>query len=161
MSAALESLAETLAANIVLLSSWDKYKKEVLSGRGRPAARPRAGGGGPARGGGGGAGGAAAQVLRVLLKLLEASRDSKTLAVGASDLGHFISAHPHGRAIVTGMRSTPAWPVTVVLMPCRGMIGECVGTSPSGACCLPWDGRRIEASNAPSMLPQTCAARSW
>ena len=48
---------------------------------------------------------AAAQVLRVLLKLLEASRDSKTLAVGASDLGHFISAHPHGRAIVTGARS--------------------------------------------------------
>ena len=46
-----------------------------------------------------------AQVLRVLLKLLEASRDSRTLAVGASDLGHFISAHPHGRAIVTGERA--------------------------------------------------------
>jgi V-type H+-transporting ATPase subunit H len=43
------------------------------------------------------------QVLRVLLKLLETSRESRTLAVGASDLGNFISAHPHGRSIVTGM----------------------------------------------------------
>ena len=42
------------------------------------------------------------QVLRVLLKLLETSRESRTLAVGASDLGNFISAHPHGRSIVTG-----------------------------------------------------------
>lgn len=42
------------------------------------------------------------QVLRVLLKLLETSRESRTLAVGASDLGKFISAHPHGRSIVTG-----------------------------------------------------------
>lgn len=32
MTAALEALKETLAANIKLLSSWDKYKKEVLSG---------------------------------------------------------------------------------------------------------------------------------
>ena len=32
VGAALEALAESLAANIVLLSSWDKYKKEVLSG---------------------------------------------------------------------------------------------------------------------------------
>ncbi len=42
------------------------------------------------------------QVLRVLLKLLETSRESRTLAVGASDLGNFISAHPHGRSIVAG-----------------------------------------------------------
>ena len=32
VSAALGALGEALAANIVLLSSWDKYKKEVLSG---------------------------------------------------------------------------------------------------------------------------------
>lgn len=32
MTAALEALKEALAANIKLLSSWDKYKKEVLSG---------------------------------------------------------------------------------------------------------------------------------
>ena len=38
----------------------------------------------------------------MLLKLLETSRESRTLAVGASDLGNFISAHPHGRSIVTG-----------------------------------------------------------
>ena len=38
----------------------------------------------------------------MLLKLLETSRESRTLAVGASDLGKFISAHPHGRSIVTG-----------------------------------------------------------
>ena len=41
-------------------------------------------------------------MLRVLLKLLETSRESRTLAVGASNLGNFISAHPHGRSIVTG-----------------------------------------------------------
>ena len=32
VAAALDALGESLAANIVLLSSWDKYKKEVLSG---------------------------------------------------------------------------------------------------------------------------------
>jgi hypothetical protein len=42
----------------------------------------------------------------VLLKLLEQSRENRTLAVAASDLGHFISAHPHGRNIVTGQLPT-------------------------------------------------------
>lgn len=32
VTAVLEALKELLAANIQLLSSWDKYKKEVLSG---------------------------------------------------------------------------------------------------------------------------------
>lgn len=32
VTALLEDLSEALAANIKLLSSWDKYKKEVLSG---------------------------------------------------------------------------------------------------------------------------------
>lgn len=32
MTAALEAMKEALAANIKLLSSWEKYKKEVLSG---------------------------------------------------------------------------------------------------------------------------------
>ncbi len=41
-------------------------------------------------------------MLRVLLKLLETSRESRTLAVAASDLGRFIAAHPHGRNIVAG-----------------------------------------------------------
>ena len=42
------------------------------------------------------------QILRVLLKLLEASRETRTLAVGCHDLGMFITTHPHGRSIVTG-----------------------------------------------------------
>jgi len=205
MPALLEDLGGALADNIRLLSSWDKYKKEVLSGsldwtpmhtsdafwaenaphfeerdfqaragrvgwgvlgylcypnlplpppclaercvaEAERAARPR-GRGGPAPGppgsakrcmydmqpcfartGGGrhpassqlraavAAGscraartragttraGRGAQVLRVLLKLLETSRESRTLAVAASDLGRFIAAHPHGRNIVAG-----------------------------------------------------------
>ncbi len=32
VTAALEAMKEALAANIKLLSSWEKYKKEVLSG---------------------------------------------------------------------------------------------------------------------------------
>ncbi len=55
------------------------------------------------------------QVLRVLLKLLEQSRENRTLAVAASDLGHFISAHPHGRNIVTGVHSSD---MVLVLSPC-------------------------------------------
>ena len=46
----------------------------------------------------------------MLLKLLETSRESRTLAVGASDLGNFISAHPHGRSIVTGEAHAAAQP---------------------------------------------------
>ncbi|KAK9908193.1 hypothetical protein WJX75_004047 [Coccomyxa subellipsoidea] len=102
VTAALEALKEALAANIKLLSSWDKYKKEVLSGsldwspmhtsdlfwlENAPKFEERD-----------------FQVLRVLLKLLEQSRENRTLAVAASDLGHFISAHPHGRNIVTDLR---------------------------------------------------------
>lgn len=45
------------------------------------------------------------QILRVLLKLLEASRETRTLAVGCHDLGMFITHHPHGRSIVTGTMS--------------------------------------------------------
>jgi hypothetical protein len=42
------------------------------------------------------------QVLRVLLKLLETSRDAKTLAVGCHDLGCFITHYPAGKGLVTG-----------------------------------------------------------
>jgi V-type H+-transporting ATPase subunit H len=120
VTAALEALAESLAANILLLSSWDKYKKEVLSGSlewtpmhtsgpfwadNAPKFEERD-----------------FQVLRVLLKLLEASRDSKTLAVGASDLGHFISAHPHGRAIVTGARAPTV--ATLTFQPIKLHVGS-------------------------------------
>jgi hypothetical protein len=42
------------------------------------------------------------QVLRVLLKLLETSREPKTLAVGCHDLGAFITHYPAGKGLVTG-----------------------------------------------------------
>ena len=45
------------------------------------------------------------QILRVLLKLLEASRETRTLAVGCHDMGQFITYHESGRAIVTGAAS--------------------------------------------------------
>lgn len=38
------------------------------------------------------------QLLRVLLKLLETSRDSTTLAVGCFDLAQFVSHISHGAA---------------------------------------------------------------
>jgi V-type H+-transporting ATPase subunit H len=44
------------------------------------------------------------QLLRVLLKLLETSRDSRTLAVAANDVGRFVEFHPHGRYIVNDLR---------------------------------------------------------
>uniref|UniRef100_A0A7S0S4X7 V-type proton ATPase subunit H n=1 Tax=Chlamydomonas leiostraca TaxID=1034604 RepID=A0A7S0S4X7_9CHLO len=43
-------------------------------------------------------------VLRALLKLLETSREVKTLAVGCHDLGMFIVHHPQGRYIVSDLR---------------------------------------------------------
>lgn len=44
------------------------------------------------------------QLLRVLLKLLETSRDMRTLAVAANDVGRFVEFHPHGRYIVSDLR---------------------------------------------------------
>lgn len=38
------------------------------------------------------------QVLRLLLKLIEQSREAKTQAVGCNDLGMFITHHPQARA---------------------------------------------------------------
>lgn len=43
-------------------------------------------------------------MLRVLLKLLEASRDARTLAVGCFDLGQFVTYFPHGRQLVMDLR---------------------------------------------------------
>ena len=42
------------------------------------------------------------QMLRVLLKLLESSREPRTLAVACHDLGQFITFYPAGKSIVTG-----------------------------------------------------------
>eukprot|EP00898_Chlorokybus_atmophyticus_P008002 jgi/Chlat1/8202/Chrsp76S07633 len=40
------------------------------------------------------------QVIRVLIKLLESSRDPVTLAIAAHDIGEFVNYHPDGRQIV-------------------------------------------------------------
>ena len=47
------------------------------------------------------------QLLRVLLKLLETSRDSTTLAVGCQDLAQFVSHIPHGAQL--RLLSAPPW----------------------------------------------------
>jgi V-type H+-transporting ATPase subunit H len=44
------------------------------------------------------------QVLRMLLKLIESSREAKTVAVGCSDIGMFIKHHSQGRYIVNDLR---------------------------------------------------------
>lgn len=46
------------------------------------------------------------QVLRVLLKLLESSREPRTLAVACHDLGQFITYYPAGKGVVTGAASS-------------------------------------------------------
>ncbi|KAI8462608.1 MAG: armadillo-type protein [Monoraphidium minutum] len=98
----LESMSEALKRGVTVMSSFDKYKKEVMSGMldwtpmhtselfwrqniDRFEDKDF-------------------QVLRVLLKLLEASREVRTLAVACNDLGRFIEAHPHGRYVVSDLR---------------------------------------------------------
>lgn len=43
------------------------------------------------------------QLLRVLIKLLENSRDSKVLAIVCNDLGMFADIHAHGRYIINDL----------------------------------------------------------
>lgn len=98
----LEYMEQKLKEGIQVLSSFDKYRKEVMSGQldwspmhtsdvfwrenvDKFEEKDF-------------------QVLRVLLKLIEASREVKTLAVGCHDLGMFILHHPQGRYIVTDLR---------------------------------------------------------
>eukprot|EP00850_Spirogloea_muscicola_P013575 SM000093S24386 [mRNA] locus=s93:12370:15155:+ [translate_table: standard] len=69
---ALRVLEEGLKLNIKTLSSFDKYKQEVL---------------------------------RVLVTLLDSSRDSRTLAVACYDVGQFIQVHPAGRGIVSDLKA--------------------------------------------------------
>ncbi|KAK9845572.1 hypothetical protein WJX84_004458 [Apatococcus fuscideae] len=102
MAAALDFLEGKMKEDIKLLSSFEKYRKEVLSGSLDWSPMHTA----------------EAfwkenvekfeekdfQTLRVLLKILEGSRDSRTLAVGCHDLGHFITFHAHGRQIVSDLR---------------------------------------------------------
>eukprot|EP01025_Chloroclados_australasicus_P037275 TRINITY_DN37_c0_g1_i1.p2 TRINITY_DN37_c0_g1~~TRINITY_DN37_c0_g1_i1.p2 ORF type:complete len:465 (-),score=79.62 TRINITY_DN37_c0_g1_i1:387-1781(-) len=44
------------------------------------------------------------QILRLLIKLLESSRESTTLAVGCHDLAEYISHHANGKQIVSDLR---------------------------------------------------------
>ncbi|KXZ45348.1 hypothetical protein GPECTOR_56g445 [Gonium pectorale] len=93
---------EKLKEGIVILSNFEKYRKEVMSGQldwspmhsselfwrenvDKFEERDF-------------------QVLRVLLKIIETNRDVKTLAVGCHDLGQFIVNHPQGRYIVNDLR---------------------------------------------------------
>ncbi|KAK9813607.1 hypothetical protein WJX73_010348 [Symbiochloris irregularis] len=102
LKAALDFLESQLAVSLKLLSSFERYKKEVLSGSldwaplhtspqfwkdNAQALTDKD-----------------HQLLRVLLKLLESSRSVKTLAVGCNDLGQFITYHPSGRQIVTDLK---------------------------------------------------------
>lgn len=98
----LEYMDQKLKEGIQVLSSFEKYKKEVLSGsldwtpmhtseifwrENIDMFEEKD-----------------FQVLRVLLKVIEASREAKTLAVGCYDLGMFITIHPQGRHIVSDLR---------------------------------------------------------
>jgi V-type H+-transporting ATPase subunit H len=99
---ALERAAERLARGVESLSSWEAYRRELTSGRldwgpvHTSEAFWRAN--------------ASAfeerdfQPLRVLLRLLEASREPRTLAVGCHDLGKFVEHHPQGRFIASDLR---------------------------------------------------------
>ncbi|GFH26724.1 v-type proton ATPase subunit H [Haematococcus lacustris] len=98
----LKYMDEQLKHGIKVLSNFDKYKREVASGQldwspmhtseafwkehaDKFEERDF-------------------MVLRALLKLLETSREVKTLAVACSDVGMFIVHHPQGRYIVNDLR---------------------------------------------------------
>lgn len=100
---ALGVLEAGLKANIVVLSSFDKYKQEVLSGsldwtpmhkdpafwRGNITRFEEND----------------FQVLRVLVTLMDTSKEPRTLAVAAHDLGQFIQNHPSGRNIALDLKA--------------------------------------------------------
>ena len=46
-----------------------------------------------------------AQVLRILITLLDNSRDPKTLAVACHDIAQFIQIHPNGRGIILDLKA--------------------------------------------------------
>lgn len=95
-------MEEHLQEGIATLSSFERYKKELLSGQltwapmhdsdsfWRENAEKLVDNN--------------CQLLRVLLKLLETSRDSTTLAVGCQDVAQFVSHISHGRGIVSELR---------------------------------------------------------
>lgn len=98
----LEWMLEFLERNIHEMSSWERYKKELLAGRldwspmhsSEKFWRENVHGFEEKD----------FQMLRVLLKMLEASRDARTLAVACFDLGQFVTYYPHGRQMVMDLR---------------------------------------------------------
>lgn len=96
------SVEEALRAGMQVLSSFEKYRKEVASGslewgpmhtselfwRQNLAGFEEKD----------------FAVLRLLLRLIESSREAKTQAVGCHDLGMFVAHHPQGRHIVADLR---------------------------------------------------------
>ncbi|XP_045832099.1 V-type proton ATPase subunit H [Trifolium pratense] len=100
---ALNSLEEGLKDNIKKLSSFDKYKQEVLLGnldwspmhkdpifwRENITNFEEHD----------------FQILRVLLTILDSSNDPRTLAVACFDISQFIQVHPAGRIIVTDLKA--------------------------------------------------------
>ncbi|CAN1271965.1 V-type proton ATPase subunit H [Linum perenne] len=99
----LDKLEEGLKENIKKLSSFDKYKQEVLLGhldwspmhkdpnfwRENITTFEEND----------------FQILRVLLTILETSNDARAMAVACYDLSQFIQYHPAGRVIVTDLKA--------------------------------------------------------
>ncbi|EFJ36565.1 hypothetical protein SELMODRAFT_141399 [Selaginella moellendorffii] len=103
LTEALNFMEETLKKNLKLLSSFEKYKQEVLSGNldwtpmhkdplfwkeniKKFEENDF-------------------QVLRILVTILDNSRDPRTQAVACQDIAQFIQFHPAGRGIVLDMRA--------------------------------------------------------
>ncbi|XP_019189935.1 PREDICTED: V-type proton ATPase subunit H [Ipomoea nil] len=100
---ALNQLEEGLKDNIKKLSSFDKYKQEVLLGHldWSPMHKD------PAfwRDNITNFEENDFQILRVLITILDTSSDPRTLAVACFDLSQFIQCHPAGRVIVTDLKA--------------------------------------------------------
>nr|GMC48955.1 V-type proton ATPase subunit H [Ipomoea batatas] len=100
---ALNQLEEGLKDNIKKLSSFDKYKQEVLLGHldWSPMHKD------PAfwRDNITNFEENDFQILRVLITILDTSTDPRTLAVACFDLSQFIQCHPAGRVIVTDLKA--------------------------------------------------------
>lgn len=103
LTEALGTLERSLKVSIKTLSSFDKYKQEVVSGNldWTPMHKDL---------------GFwheniskfednDFQVLRILITLLDTSRDPKTLSIACSDISHFIQNHPSGRQIVLDLKA--------------------------------------------------------
>jgi len=99
---ALENLEESLRSSVKDASTFDKYRKEVLSGtlewssmhtdssfwRENITKFEQQN----------------YQILRVLLKLMEVSKEPRTLAVSCHDLGQFMQHHSSGKHIVQELK---------------------------------------------------------